>query len=246
MVYRGSGFTIIETTLVLAITGLLATTILISISTAINQQRYTDSVNQALDFFRGQYTHTSNTLNDRSSAEQCGATGITMAADPLHNTQFAGASDCLLVGQVLRSTDGQTITVNQVLALHDPTHDTGVSTMNDDAILGLSQLRQGNQVQVYTMEWGSTLLRPNTSAPAAFSLMIARTPVSGTVKTYFSNSGTVPLMGGGGLLGQAAEAKFCVDTRGVFNMGIQPMGIDIQKNAANTTAVSLLASGSCV
>jgi prepilin-type N-terminal cleavage/methylation domain-containing protein len=58
---RRQGFTIIETVLVLAITGLLLAVILATIGNSLNQQRYTDSVNQTLDHFRGLYTDTSST-----------------------------------------------------------------------------------------------------------------------------------------------------------------------------------------
>lgn len=238
--YRSSGFTIIETSLVLAVTGLLVAMILTGIGSSLNHERYTDTVNQALDFFRGQYAQTTDVSNDRPSNESCGASGITT----LSGGTPRGASNCLLLGNMIRSSDGQTVTVSQVIARHDPSSDIGISTKTDVQILTASSLQQGNQTSSYSVEWGSTLLSPGTPDPAKFSVMIVRVPVSGTVETYASTSDTTSLTD---LINTAqADIKFCLNQNGFLGASVQPMGILIQKGATNTTGVQPIASGSCV
>ena len=236
--YRNSGFTIIETSLVLAITGLLVAMVLIGIGSSLNHERYTDAVNQALAFFRGQYSQTTNVLNDRPSTESCGSGGITTG-----NTT-RGASNCLLLGNLLRSSDGQNVTVSQVIATHDPSDDSGVSAKTDTQILASALLKEGHQTATYSVEWGTTFLRPGTTNAAPFSVMVVRVPVSGTVETYVSSSATASI---GSLINVSnqKDLKLCVDQRGFFGAGIQPMGVLIQKGATNSTGVQPIASGSC-
>lgn len=238
--YRSSGFTIVETSLVLAVTGLLVAMILTGIGSSLNHERYTDTVNQSLDFFRGQYAQTTNVSNDRPSDESCGPSGIST----LTGGTTRGASDCLLLGNIIRSTDGQTVSVNQILARHDPSNDIGINSKTDVQILAASSLQQGNQTSSYGVEWGSTLLKPGTQDPAEFSIMVVRVPVSGTIETYSSTSSTIRVTD---LIDVAqTDVRLCLDQRGFLGAGVQPMGVLIQKGAANTSGVQPISSGSCV
>lgn len=236
-----SGFTIIETTLVLAITGLIIAVMLIGIGNSLRHQRYTDAVNQATDFFRGQYTGTTSTLNNRPPSESCDASGITTAT-----SSTRGASECLLLGRIIRSADGENITVNQVIALRDPTDDSGAGDMSDRDLLTASQLHQGNEIETYKPEWGTRFQRPGTSDAASFSLLVVRTPVSGSIRTFSSTSGTESIAG---LLSNPAasqtDLRLCIDQTGFFGAGVLPMGIAVARGAANTTGVQVIPSGEC-
>jgi type II secretory pathway pseudopilin PulG len=238
--FRNSGFTIVETSLVLAVTGLLIAMVLTGIGSSLNHERYNDAVNQALDFFKGQYSQTTNVLNNRPSDESCTSSGIST----LTGGTTRGASDCLLLGNILRSSDGQTVTVSQVIARHDPSSDTGISSKSDQDILTASLLQQGNQTSSYTVEWGSSFLQPSTQNAARFSMMVLRVPVSGTVETYTSNSDTIKVTD---LINVVqSDMKLCVDQTGFMGVGVQPMGVLIQRGAANTTGVQPITSGNCV
>lgn len=244
MARRENGFTIIETTLVLAITGLIIAVILVGIGNSLNHQRYTDAVNQATDFFRGQYASTSNVVNDRSRNEICTSSGVV--ASP--NQETVGASDCLLLGKIIRSSDGENLEVYQVIATHDPTNDTGAAEMSDTGLLVVANLRQGNEViATYRPEWGTQLLRPGTADPARFTIMVVRAPVTGTVRTYATASDTATVAD---LLATPPAAqtdlRVCVDQAGFFGIGVQPMGIVVSKDATNTTGVQIIPAGECV
>lgn len=237
--YRTNGFTIIETTLVMAITGLLVVMVLSGIGASLSHQKYTDAVNQTVSFFRAQYSQTANISNERPDAEVCNSSGIS-ATGP---GSTRGASDCLLLGHVVRSTNGKNISVYQVIARHDPTSDANINTRTDGQILAASSLLQGSKVTDYTIDWDTRLLTPGTSNAAAFSLMIVRVPVSGTVVTYTSNSGTSSVAA---LLGAVqADKKLCIDQAGFFSLGINPMGVLIKRGASNTTGVQPVGSGDC-
>ena len=243
MIRRESGFTIIETSLVLAVTGLIIAVVLAGIGNSLNHQRYTDAVNQAVDFFRGQYTQTTSVMNNRPADESCSALGVSVAASPMSR----GASDCLLLGQVIRSSNGQDITVSQLLALHDPSDDTNVASASDADILSASQLEEGSKVDEYSLEWGARLLAPSSKDAAKFTLVVLRVPVSGTVRTYSSVSDTIPVAD---LVrspdASADDLRVCVDQSGFFGgVGVSPVGIAIDKGANNTTGVKIIPSGDC-
>ncbi len=239
MKQRENGFTIIETSLVLAITGLIVAVVLMGIGNALNQQRYTDAVNQAVDFIRGQYAVGTNTQNNRPISEKCNTAGIDptpATPDPL------GASDCLLVGTIMRTTDGKKVDVYQVIALTEPAE--SMATSSDADLLAAASLTEGNKLQTYEVDWGSRFLVPDTSDAAAFTILVVRTPLSGSMRTYSSDSGTTTIADL--LHTPQVDRKLCIDQLGFFAAGAQPMGILISRDAANTTGVQLLPAGECV
>ena len=242
-----SGFTIIETVLVLAIAGLVISMILVGITNSLNQQRYLDAVNQAVDFFRGSYAVGSSSINDRPDTQLCVATGISETGNPATGNG-RGASDCILVGKILRSSDGSHITVNQVVALHDPSNDDDVDALSDTAILQAANLIQNDtgKEESYDMESGTILRDPGASEAAQFTIMVVHVPLSGVVRTYSSNSATTSIAD---LLASAdsiQDTRLCIDESGFFGIGSQPMGIAIEKDASNTTGVQIIPAGSCV
>ncbi len=239
MKQRESGFTIIETSLALAVTGLVIALTLLGIGAGLNSQRYNDAVTQTVDFFRGQYTQASSTVNTRPVTENCGSGGITTNGP----SAIRGATECMLVGKMLRSANGKDITVNQVIARSDPSLLANVSTMSDNAILSASQLQVGNLLETYQPDWATTLLVPSTSNAATFSIMIVRTPVSGTIHTYSSSSSTVLP---GAILSSQDDMTMCIDQKGFFSGITAPMGVRVVKDAVNTTGVRILPAGECV
>lgn len=239
MKQRESGFTIIETTLVLAIAGLVISLTLLGIGNALNRQRYSDAVSQSVDFFRGQYVQASSTVNNRPLTENCTSAGITTSGPSVKR----GASECMLLGKVMRSTGDGKVTVHQVLALSDPSGLTGVSGMTDSAVLALSNLEQGNLLETYEPDWGTRLLAPGSDSLASFTIMIVRAPVSGTVHTYNSSSAVTDVAD---LLASQSDTTLCIDQGGFFSIAVAPMGIKIVKDAGNPTGVRILSAGDCV
>ncbi len=245
MKYHESGFTIIETVLVLAVSGLVIAMVLVGIGNSLSHQRYTDAVSQSVDFFRGHYAVGGSTVNNRPDTQHCSTSGLsdTNPAD----ADALGASSCLLLGKLLRSTNGIDISVTQVIALNDPSASSGPTPLPDSQALLTANLQEGDVIDNYHMEWSSKLLVPGTSNPAQFTIMIVRSPVSGTVHTFSANTGTARISE---LLsaGDAAqvEKRMCVDHTGFFGLGAQPMGIAIARGAVNTTGVQVIPAGECV
>lgn len=242
MTRHSKGFTIIETSLVLGISGLLVVMVLWGIGTSLKRQRYTDSVNQVTDFFKGQYEALSSIRNDRPQNFSCSTGGIT----DVGAGETVGASACSIVGHILRSSDGKNIDIYQAIAQADL---SGSSSLSNDPAIDI--LRQSDIVQskdkigTYNVEWASELLDPATSKSAQFSMLIARVPILGTVGMYYrdgSDSTVAQLLADPN---NNHDVKFCVDIGGFYQTGTQPMGLRIAADAINSTGVEPLQPGEC-
>ena len=144
-----------------------------------------------------------------------------------------------------QGSDGKTVNVYQVVALADP--DESMMGDDDTTILAAANLSQGGLVQTYKADWDTRFLSPDSADPAQFTILVVRTPISGTMRTYSSDSATTSIAN---LINPAVtpqiDRKLCIDQTGFFGIGVQPMGILISRDTANTTGVQILPSGECV
>jgi hypothetical protein len=115
---------------------------------------------------------------------------------------------------------------------------------NPKTVLEDAHITQGRTVTTYDVrgESGVKLTKPNGTA-GAFTLLIARSPITGRIHTFVSDTRQetpqVSTM-------TEVDLKLCVNPDGLINVGIQRSGILVTKSAANSSAVKLLGSGQCV
>lgn len=93
------GFTIIELSLFLGISALLLVGLLSGITTSINRQRFTDSVQSTQAFLQQQFSETINVVNNRSDS------GVSYNCDTA-GTPARGASSCIVIGKALYFESG--------------------------------------------------------------------------------------------------------------------------------------------
>lgn len=179
------GFTIIEVMLFLAVTGLLAVGILAGSGVAIGQQRYRDSVNSMKSLFQEQYNQTTNTVNNRTGAEACQNGVVVQPPDNVPDPQARGTSGCLLMGRlVVVGADGKRLTISNVVGYR--TSETAEVESTDIAELTTNyRLAISPEAQITdTVEWDARLVRPKTSTPSPVSVLIVRSPLSGSLMTF--------------------------------------------------------------
>lgn len=234
------GFTVIEVILFLALTGLIMTVMLAGISTNLNQERYRDANTSLIGFFQDQYSNVMNVSNVRAKDEPC--TGGASDGG-------RGTSDCFIVGRLLSSTAaGNAITSRAVHAnseymIGDPTLDG----KTDIQILQAADLSLSDQVDTYTMEWGTSLVDPvaDGGAKSAFTLLIVRMPTTGVVHTYLASSaGREPVE----ILADAAPTAplvLCIEPDGLLNPGQARRGVQVVKDAVNSAGVKPVYEGGC-
>ena len=183
------GFTIIETMLVLAITGMLVAGLLVGLGSSIGIQRYKDSVATLKSQIQSQYSQIDNVTNSRDGSWTCGA-----AATPVQGGggKQPGQTDCVVLGRYM-SISGSNIVTTSVVGYST----TSVSAANDVAsikanyTLGIAK----DTIQNTTLEWGSEIGWPVTGpdskakgTPRAISMLILRSPNSGTTYTFTTDA----------------------------------------------------------
>lgn len=185
------GFTIIEVTLFMALTGLLAILLLGGWTTMINTQRYRDSANSLQSFLQQQYNLVYNVENGRDDALAC----VDGSVDDTKSTP-RGQTDCLIIGRVITlDADGkavaETITGKEVTS-------SAANDLSDFKLRNLTKVSQqiGLSDNSFTIPWGTTVVTPaNASTPRQHVIAIVRSPMTGTVHTYraaFNTGDSVP------------------------------------------------------
>jgi type II secretory pathway pseudopilin PulG len=180
------GFTIIELMLFLAVTGMLTIGVLMGSGTAIAQQRYKDSVNTLKGFIQEQYNVTTNVVNGNKKNPTCSRSGGSLALDN-NAPQNRGTSDCLLLGRYML-IEPTKITVYDVVGR------SSIDDSGEDDIAALQNytLRASTTSEVKEIDWGATLVNPGTGTALTTSVMIIRSPLSGSVLTFVRDGNRNP------------------------------------------------------
>jgi type II secretory pathway pseudopilin PulG len=182
------GFTIIETMLFLAITGVLVATMLVGVGTSINIQRYRDSVSSFKSFLQSQYSDITNVQNDRDDNWSCGSSAQTIQTGSLESR---GQSDCVVLGRYIWISGGTT-TVAMVTAYQTgAANGSDITALSNGYTLGLSTINQ----QTDELEWGTAIAWPTAGSgaqtpttPRSIAILIVRSPESGSVYTFTADN----------------------------------------------------------
>lgn len=190
MVGRQAGFTIVEISLFMAITGLLFMIAIAGTSNAIRSFRFTDSSRSLEAFVQKQYDDIINGLNNRSNTVSCSGGTIDTSA-----SQNVGTSNCLLIGKLLVfRTNDPNVTVYNVIG----TEPAGVNyNQSDDALITAFQPRTvlSTAVTTFTIPWGAkpTGFKRLGDNVATNGLLLLRSPKSSRIVSYtFAVPVTVP------------------------------------------------------
>lgn len=184
------GFTIIETMLVLAITGALVMAFVVGVGSSINNQRYRDSVITFQALLQDQYSAIDNVRNDRDASWSCGS-----SAQPNQGgvaTIAPGQSDCVLLGRYV-SIVGSAITMATVVGYEvaNGSENSDIATVRANYVLGISQ----SSVERDVLDWGAEIhwapegvdSRPGGGI-RSISLLFIRSPETGSTYTFTSDS----------------------------------------------------------
>ncbi len=246
---RGSGFTIIEVMLFLAISGLMAVGILAGAGVAINVQRYKDATYSMESFIQSQYDKTANVQNDRKNLVKCdGAVMSELVAggmDPDPETTRGAALNCYIYGRLLTvAGDGKTI-------MAQPVYGGAATGDNDIESLGSAGLfvdidHGAEVIEKYTPEWSTHLERPQSEQPISdWRLLIVRSPTSGAIRTFTTFDNTLTTLSAViGSSSSRSDVRVCLNSDGL--MGSARKGIVIVKDASAASGVSMInGNGDC-
>jgi len=234
--FKGDGFTIIETMLFLGISGLLIMGVLVGTGVSINIQRYRDSVVSLQSVLQQQFNDVANPMNSRDSSWSCDSGGPAESGD-----QPIGQSDCVLLGKLIRSSNGKEIIINNVIGYSND--DTASNDI--DILKEYSPIVFKSGVENYDIDWGSTLNPVQSNNPISFSIFIAKSPLSGALRTFIDNSHSISDSEIKSMISENNlnnSLKICVNPNGFFNGN--KMAVTINANASNANSVETLGDNS--
>lgn len=180
-----SGFTIIETMLVLAITGALVIGIFVGVGSQLNIQRYRDATESLKNLFQEQYSDLANVRNDRADDWTCYGAAQTDQSTSV----VRGQSDCVLVGRLVTIV-GSTIKQYTVVANPDTTpalNLTDIDSLQQNYVLNVSNVVTDEG----ELEWGAFIGQPaagETSTSRSLAVLFIRSPDSGQIYTFSDNT----------------------------------------------------------
>lgn len=224
-----SGFTIIEVMLFLAVTGMLTIGILVGSSATLGQQRYRDSVNSLKGFIQEQYGQIANVVNSQTKNPICSKTGskLTLGAD---NIQDRGTSECVMMGRLLLVEPTQ-VTAYEVIGRPE----AGAAGDSDTEALK-NYLYATSSSEVKDISWGAVVVEPKTTDGLTASILILRSPLSGSIMTYVKDGDNKPAA----MIDDAnmVQKDLCVDSQGFAGIG-RRMAVRINAGASGQSAIEI-------
>ena len=190
-----AGFTIMETTLFLAITGLLILMVATGTGVALNTQRYQDAVETFKSQVQQQYSELASVQNSRNDATEKLACGPNARPTPTADDADAmnrGQSSCMIAGKYMR-LEGDMVTTYNVIAYKNAI-DVPSTALDIQAMSGAYFTYNIDTTPVLDtrIEWGATLAWPRVAGTEEIAdtstrttaLLFLRSPNSGQVYTF--------------------------------------------------------------
>lgn len=255
--HKTAGFTIIETMLFLAISGLLIVSLLIGVGASVNVQRYRDAAESFKGLLQEQYADLTSVENARTDSWSCGSTAVPSNAGPVYDNR--GQSQCILIGKYVwvDNTDISVYTVIGYPKFTTPplTSSDDITSLKTNYVLNVSS----GEAQKSTLEWGTRISYPvkvngttnsTPATPRKLGFLVVRSPESGQIYTFVNNDPNVPnatnigtatftdlLVAGNAAPGNQGEQLICVDTNGLF--ASSDRGVYIGSFATGASAVEI-------
>ena len=178
---RQAGFTIVEITLFMAITGLLFLVALVGTGNTIRTFRFTDTARSLEAFSQKQYDDIINGLNNRSADVSCNAGAINTGAG-----QEVGSSNCLLIGKLLvfRQNSGA---VNVYNVIGSEPASVNYAQSDNELISAFSPTTvTATATSTYNLPWGAQMsgFKRTSDNNAANGLLLIRSPKSSRIVSY--------------------------------------------------------------
>ncbi|MBQ6510550.1 type II secretion system protein [Candidatus Saccharibacteria bacterium] len=222
------GFTLIEVTLFLAISGFLVTALIAGTSATIARQRYNDSVQNFTSFLKTAYSDVIHVEN-----QQRGSSG--------------GNDSTAIYGKLINFADDGTITTYTIIgeAVHE--FESSKSVLESLEDIGA---KVAGEDDTYIPTY-SARIQDTKGDTFAGRILIVRSPISGSVKTYYSDNGTpcninnidtddnCKIMKAG--WNGKKDINFCIDSDDSYAYGGNRRNIRIiTKDGFNASAVQLI------
>ena len=193
--HKQLGFTIIEVSLFLALSGLLAVGLIASANSSITRQRYNDSMNDFADFLRNAYTDTMNVSNDSVDASSKLNGGRSPMAIYGKFIVFGEKNEDNQVSRTIYTYDVVGKAISSGSAASSNILDMLYKDLNANIISqtcsGATCTNTFYRMNSYNIPWNGVVQKPNTEDTGAVdknlfsgAILIVRSPNTGGIHTY--------------------------------------------------------------
>ncbi len=173
------GFTLVEVSLFLAVTGLLFVGIAVGVQNSIYQQRFNDSVQNFTEFLRSAYSGVNNVENNTGKGNSKKAIYGKLITFGQEDNK---ASVYTVIGDI-EETDNSGNTLDKLKNLRASVRETPEESEEQGDFAGI--------VEDYSPRWRAQIKNTDNNIFKG-SILIVRNPVSGVVYTYYFNDETNP------------------------------------------------------
>lgn len=186
MASSSKGFTIIEISMFLAVSGLLILVVLLGTGNSIRSTRFSDSSQSARAYLQKQYDNILNGVNQRLGNEECNASIVDTSS-----AQAPGASNCLLMGRLISTSFNSSIINTYDIVGTEPANPN--YNLSDTDLIKTFQptiVRTVNS-DAYQISWGAQLSGSKRLSDSKFvdQLAFIRSPRSTHIVAYsFKNT----------------------------------------------------------
>ena len=222
------GFTLVEVSLFLAITGLLFLGVTIGVQNSIFQQRYNDSVQNFVEFLRSAYSKTENVQGTNDGGNTKKAIYGKLITFGENNSDDIFMYDVIGYAKCEGSFD----------ATIEALKDCKAEVIEDGSIIG--------QAESYNPRWSAAIQDTNGDLYKG-AILITRHPQSGTIYTFVMPNNTVEVSQGKGLNKlldsfsiESGPVNFCVNPNGNTKDSGTRANVRIEQGARNTSGVEIV------
>lgn len=215
-----AGYTIVEVTLFLAISGLLFTIAILATGNTIRSVRFSDSGKSLGAYIQKQYDNVLNGVNPRDNQVACSGGTVSIG------TQKPGTSNCFLMGKLIVFKQNEyRLTTYNVLGTEPSDVDFGKS--DEELIQDYSpQVVLTSGVDTYDIPWQAYVsgVKRLSDGAAANALALLRSPRSTRILPYtYQESGSTPSQN---LLGNASiqsgkVTNYCITSADGFGSPVK-------------------------
>lgn len=151
---KQGGFTVIEVTIFVAISGLLLAVALLGTGSTIRSVRFSDSVRSLQSYFQTQYDQIINGVNPRTGQEACQNSQVNSSTP---SGQAPGTSNCLLLGKYLHLAPGSDTVQSYYVVGSEPSSVPIDAT--DEQLIALynPHIVTVPEEDTYSIPWGATI-----------------------------------------------------------------------------------------
>lgn len=179
------GFTLIEISLFLALSGLIFVGLIVGTSNSISQQRYSDATENFTDFLRGIYSKVSDPQGISTGRSESAIYGklvtfgeeYDLDSNPIPGERTGNYVFVFdVVGDVKGSFSGGTVLENLARLNISPVLDNG------------GKLTPAGLVEAYSLPWDVKIEKTIKDKVFTGSMLIVRSPSSGTIYAYATDA----------------------------------------------------------